>query len=255
MPGDGARPDDFPSGAIAFGPVLGWSLIDLLIAAAIVFGFSVLAAVVLASLRSAGVDLGPAQAGLGGMPSLFVPISLFGTTLAGVALWALHRSRLPAHPRPWTPRLAFGVVGVAMALQAAAIAFTALMERFGTPTAGSNLAVIDAAFDAAPALTLLMTIVFAPIGEELVFRRVLLHRFAQSGRPWLGLALTSLGFALIHEPLPGARDLLAWGLTLATYASLGLGFGVLYLRSGRLDAVILAHVLVNAVGMAFLLRA
>ncbi|MGL6290045.1 MAG: lysostaphin resistance A-like protein, partial [Silanimonas sp.] len=107
----------------------------------------------------------------------------------------------------------------------------------------------------APWSTLLMAVVLAPLGEELVFRRVLLHRFAQAQRPWLGLAVTSLGFALIHEPLPGDRDLLAWLLPLATYTSLGAGFGLLYLRCGRLDAVVLAHVLVNAVGMALLLAA
>jgi len=234
-------------------PVLGWSLLDLLLAGAIVFAVGMLAAIALGALRTAGVDLGPTQPALGGMPSLFVPISLLGTLLAGLALWLLHRSRLPANPSPWTPALASAVVGVALALQAAAIGFTALMERFGTPTAGSNLAIIDAAFAAAPALTLLMTVVLAPIGEELVFRRVLLHRFVQARRPLVGLVATSLGFALIHEPLPAGRELLSWALTLATYASLGFGFGLLYLRTGRLDAVVLAHVLVNAVGMAFLL--
>ena len=237
------------------GPVFGWSLLDLLLAGGIVFGVGVLAAVALGAMRIAGIDLGPSLPELGGMPSVFVPISLLGTVLAGLALWALHRARLPAAPRPWTPNLAMAVVGVAVALQAAAIAFTALMERLGTSTVGSNLAIIDAAFAAAPALTLLMTVWLAPIGEELVFRRVLLHRFAQARRPGLGLVLTSLGFALIHEPLPAGRDLLTWGLTLATYASLGFGFGLLYLRSGRLDAAILAHVLVNAVGMALLLVA
>jgi membrane protease YdiL (CAAX protease family) len=253
MDGDGAPGGDLATRGAALGPVLGWCLLDLLLAGAIVFGFSVLAAALMAALRAAGVDLGPAQPSLGGMPSLFVPISLLGTLLAGLALWLLHRSRLPAAPRPWTPRLVVAVVGVALMLQVAAVAFTALMERFGTATSGSNLALIDAAFAAAPALTLLMTVLLAPIGEELVFRRVLLHRFAQARRPWLGLALTSLGFALIHEPLPAGREWLDWGLTLATYASLGLGFGLLYLRSGRLDAVVLAHVVVNTVGMALLL--
>jgi membrane protease YdiL (CAAX protease family) len=253
MDGAGVAAEGLTAPRASLWPVVGWSLLDLLVAGAIVFAVGILAAFALSALRAAGMDLGPSQPALGGMPSLFVPVSLLGTLLAGVALWGFHRGRLPAAPRPWTPRLGMAVVGVAVALQAAAVAFTALMAHLGTPTAGSNLALIDAAFAAAPAL--LMTVLLAPIGEELVFRRVLLHRFAQSGRPWLGLALTSVGFALIHEPLPGDRDLLAWLLTLATYASLGLGFGLLYLRSGRLDAVILAHVLVNAVGMTLLLRA
>ena len=59
--------------------------------------------------------------------------------------------------------------------------------------------------------------------------------------------------ALIHEPTPGTRPLVAWGMTLGIYALLGVGFGLLYLRSGRLDAVVLAHVLVNASGLYLLL--
>lgn len=255
MPAVGAAPERPVASRAALGPILGWTLLDLVLAGALVFGVAVLAAAGLGVAMASGVDLGPPLASLGGMPPVFVPLSLLGTALAGLALWTLHRNRLPATPRPWTLHLALTVVGVAMALQAAAIGFTAWMQQLGTPTAGSNLAIIEAAFATSPALTLLMTVLFAPIGEELVFRRILLHRFAIAGRPWLGLAVTSIGFALIHEPTPDGRALLAWALTLATYASLGVGFGLLYLRSGRLDAVILAHVLVNATGMALLLRA
>jgi membrane protease YdiL (CAAX protease family) len=232
-----------------------WTALDLLIAGVIVFGFAMLAAFVLGLVQARGVDLGPRQPTLGGLPALFVPISLIGTLLAGAALWLLHRRRLPSAPTPWTPRLLLLVIGIAAALQAAAIAFATAVEHFGSSASGTNLAIIEAAFAAAPWSTLLMAVVLAPLGEELVFRRVLLHRFAQARRPWLGLAVTSLGFAFIHEPLPAGRDLLAWLLPLATYASLGAGFGLLYLRCGRLDAVVLAHVLVNAVGMALLLAA
>jgi hypothetical protein len=245
--------------AVAARPALwrvgAWTVLDVLVGAAIAIGFGVLAAFVLTVLKTRGLDLGAPLPTLSGVPALFVPISLTGTLLAGVALWALHRQRLPAAPKPWTPRLLVAVMATAALLQVAAIAFTALMEQAGTSAAGTNLAIIDAAFAAAPVLTLLMTVLVAPIGEELVFRRVLLHRFAQAQRPWLGLVLTSVGFALIHEPLPGGRDLLAWGLTLATYASLGIGFGLLYLRTGRLDAAVLAHVVVNAIGMTLLLSA
>jgi hypothetical protein len=232
-----------------------WTLADLLIAAAIAFGFAVSAGFAMTAMQASGVDVGPPQAALGGLPSVFVPISLIGTLLAGLALWALHRRRLPAAPPPWTPRLLVAVIASAVMLQAAAVAFTALMDRTGTSTAGTNLAVIHQAFSAAPLLTLLVTVLIAPFGEELVFRRVLLHRFAQAGRPWLGLVLTSVGFALIHEPLPAGREWLPWLLTLSTYATLGFGFGLLYLRGGRFDAVLLAHVLVNIVGMALLLGA
>lgn len=230
-----------------------WTALDLLVAATIAVGIGFAAALALGAAAQTGWALGAPMAALGGLPALLVPLSLIGSPLAGIALWAMHRRRLPAAPRPWSAALAFAVVAVALALQGAAVGFTALMQQVGTSAEGRNLAIIADAYAAAPAFTLLMTVLLAPLGEELVFRRVLLHRFAQARRPWLGLAVTSLAFALIHEPLPGGRPLLEWALTLATYASLGLGFGLLYLRSGRLDSALLAHVIVNAVGMALLL--
>ena len=244
-------------GAVAAFPlwrVGAWSVFDLGLAAALAMGIGLAATALVGTAAAAGWNLGPPMAALGGLPAVLVPISLVGSPIAGLVLWALHRGRLPAHPRPWSPALAVAVIAMALSLQGAAVAFTAMMDQAGTPTGGRNLAIIAEAYAAAPLFTLLMTVLFAPLGEELVFRRVLLHRFAQAGRPWLGLALTSLAFAFIHEPLPGGRTLVSWGLTLATYATLGLGFGLLYLRSGRLDATVLAHVLVNAVGMALLLR-
>lgn len=237
----------------ALGPVSAWTVVDLLIGATITVGIGFAAAVAVSAAADSGVDFGPPMASLGGLPALLVPLSLVGSPIAGAVLWALHRRRLPTSPRPWSVGLALAVVGVAVALQAAAVGFTAMTEHAGTSTEGRNLAIIAEAYAAAPLFTLLMAVLLAPLGEELVFRRVLLHRFAQAQRPWLGLIVTSLAFALIHEPLPGGRTLLAWGLTLATYASLGVGFGLLYLRSGRFDAAVLAHVIVNAVGMVLLL--
>lgn len=237
----------------ALGRLFGWTALDGLLAAAIAIGFGLLAGLALAVLQAGGLDLGPPVLALGGLPAQIIPLSLFGSLLAGLALWGLHRRRLPAAPRPWTPTTLAAVIGLALLLQAAAVGFLALTEGLGLPTAGRNLAVIQQAFDSAPWLTLFAAVLVAPLGEELVFRRVMLHRFAQAARPGLGLAVTSLGFALIHEPWPGGHGALAWALTLATYASLGLGFGALYLRTGRFDAVLLAHVLVNASGMALLL--
>lgn len=232
--------------------LLGWTAADAVIAVGIAFGFGLLAAALLVAVQAAGVPLGPRMASLGGLPALYIPVSLLGTLFAGLALWALHRRRLPAAETAWGARLLALVVLSALGLQALATGFTALTAASGVPSDGSNLALILDAYAAAPWFTLLAVALLAPLGEELVFRRVLLHRFAQAGRPLLGLLLTSLLFALIHEPLPGARSGLGWGLTLLTYAVLGAGFGWLYLRTRRLDAVVLAHVIVNLSGLALL---
>lgn len=240
-----------PSARLA--PLLGWTTLDLVIALATALGFALVAAASVGVLHASGVELGERQAHLGGLPAVFVPLSLMGTLLAGLALYLLHRRRLPpATPNPQR-RLVLKVVVFAVLLQATAAGFAALTEALGVPSAGSNLAIILEAYAAAPTATILAAVLVAPIGEELVFRRILLHRFAQGGRPGLGLVLTSLVFALIHEPLPGAAGALSWALTLATYIGMGLAFGALYLHTRRFAVVVAAHVLVNVGGIVLLL--
>lgn len=232
----------------------GWTTLDAALGAGVALAFTLLLGVGLAIGKASGLDFGPPEASLGGMPAVFIPLSLLGTVGAGLVLWLLHRRRLPALPLPraWRSHLALEVAGFAFGIQLAAMAFTALTAALGVTTSGRNVELVLAAYSAAPVLTVLGVVLLAPIGEELVFRRILLHRFALAGRPLLGLCATSILFALIHEPWPGDTGVLAWVLTLSTYLVISLGFGLMYLRSGRLDVVILAHVLVNASGILFL---
>jgi membrane protease YdiL (CAAX protease family) len=238
---------------LSLGRLLAHTAIDAVAAAAVVLGFVFLLSVGLGIAQKSGVDLGPADPLLRGLPVLLVPLSLFGTLLAGVLLWLVRRPALPLVSAPWRMRTVLLILVIAALMQAGAVALSAAARHFGSDITGSNIAVVLAAYAEAPVLTLLAAVLIAPLGEELIFRRVLLHRFAQAGRSTLGLVLTSVGFALIHEPLPGSEGLFAWLLKLSTYALLGFGFGQMYLRTGRLDAAVLGHVLVNAFGMGVLL--
>lgn len=230
----------------------GWTALDLVLAGTLAFGFSLLLAALFSLGRSAGWVSAPPVPGLGGLPALFIPLSVAGTALAGLVLHRLHRARLPVEAPPWSPRLALLVVLAALGLQAAAVGFALLANALGAPNAGTNLGLVQQALVQVPVPTLLAVLVLAPVGEELVFRRVLLERFARAGLAWPGLLFTALVFALIHEPLPAGRSLAVWGLTLAPYALLSLGFGLFYLRVRRIDATILAHALVNALGLLLL---
>lgn len=233
--------------------LLSHTALDATAAAVVVIGFVFALSVALGVARKSGPDLGPPEPLLGGLSVLVVPLSLFGTLLAGLLLWSVRRSGLPLVSAPWRMQTVLLILVIAALMQAGAIALSAAARYFGADITGSNVALVLAAYAQAPVLTLLAAVLVAPLGEELIFRRVLLHRFAQAGRSTLGLVLTSVGFALIHEPLPGAAGPIAWLLTLSTYALLGLGFGQLYLRTGRFDAAVLGHVLVNAFGMSLLL--
>jgi membrane protease YdiL (CAAX protease family) len=91
----------------------------------------------------------------------------------------------------------------------------------------------------------------APLAEELLFRRVMLHRFLVAGRGLSGLVATSLLFAATHEVGQGGMHSLAQWLGLVLlYTGMGMGFGAVYLRTGRLWAAFLAHAACNATAMA-----
>lgn len=230
----------------------GATLLDAVIAVTVVFVGSLIIGLMLGGLRSAGVDVGPPGPGIRGMPAILIPVALLATLGAGLALWLLHRRRLPSAPRPWTGRLFVTIVLAALGVQALAFGYYQLAAHFGLQVAGSNIDPVLSALNAAPLLTALMVVIVAPVGEELLFRRVCLHRFAQAGRPQLGLVLSSTLFALLHQPLPGDRDLLVWLLMLVPYAAIGGVLGQLYLRTGRIEAPILGHAIINALGIAML---
>ena len=90
-----------------------------------------------------------------------------------------------------------------------------------------------------------LIVIVAPAAEELLFRHVLLRRFVVAGRTTLGLAITALVFAALHEPVPGDAGIGGWVAAVALFAALGVGVGGVYVRTGRLGAAIAAHAACN----------
>src|SRR3546814_7665495 len=85
-----------------------------------------------------------------------------------------------------------------------------------------------------PALLLLVVALLAPAYEELLFRRVLFGRLWAAGRPLLGIVLSSVAFACMHElPGTGGNGLLAGALLWTCYAMMGALFAWVYRRTGR----------------------
>jgi len=128
-----------------------------------------------------------------------------------------------------------------------------LAKQFGVEPVPTNLALMQHAIERFPLFLVLFAVVLAPAYEELLFRRVLFGRLWQAGRPWLGVLLSSLAFALIHE-IPGtsangpAEIAQLW----LVYGGMGAAFCWLYRRTGTLWAAIIAHGLNNAVALAAL---
>ena len=127
-----------------------------------------------------------------------------------------------------------------------------IMRRAGVEPVPTNLALVEEAARQWPLVLVLFAVALAPAYEELLFRRVLFGRFLAAGRPWLGLVLASLAFALVHE-VPGlsANPPLAVLQLWTIYGAMGAAFGWLYWRTGTLWAPVLAHALNNALALAF----
>lgn len=106
----------------------------------------------------------------------------------------------------------------------------------------SNVELVEQLLAASTLLALADLVVLAPVAEELLFRKLFLGRFIKSGSPYWGLVLTSLLFAFMHEPFPAQEQtLVGWLLLFTYYFLMGILFGGVYVKTGRLSAAIAAH--------------
>lgn len=130
---------------------------------------------------------------------------------------------------------------------------SATAEAFGIEPAPTNLPLMQQAMAQWPMFLAIFAVVLAPAYEELLFRRVLFGRLLAAGRPWLGIALSSIAFALVHE-VPGisGNGPLAIAQLWLIYGAMGAAFAWLYWRTGTLWAPIVAHALNNAIAVAAL---
>jgi len=128
-----------------------------------------------------------------------------------------------------------------------------LAERAGIKPVPTNLAMVEQGLRDWPVFLIAFAVVLAPAGEELLFRRVLFGRLLTAGRPWLGLVLSSIAFALLHE-IPGlsGNGPLAIVQLWLVYGGMGAAFAWLYWRTGTLWASILGHGLHNGIALAAL---
>jgi membrane protease YdiL (CAAX protease family) len=246
-------------------PVAGF-LIDLGIATLTLLALSMVGglfwgmyrAVVVA--REGGVSLDEGLVQQVGQPGALAQIllALFATGGAALLLYFTRRradasersASLQAARRPstwgWTL-----VVATAVVIGSNLIAW--LARQAGVEPVPTNLALMEQAMARFPWFLALFAVVLAPAYEELLFRRVLFGRLWQAGRPWLGMLLSSLAFALVHE-VPGTSANGPWEIAQLwlVYGGMGAAFAWLYRRTGTLWAPITAHALNNAIALGAL---
>ncbi|CAD7373844.1 CPBP family intramembrane glutamic endopeptidase [Xanthomonas arboricola] len=146
----------------------------------------------------------------------------------------------------WTALIAVGVFLLSNLVSVAASAL-------GIKPVPTNLPLMEEAIKQWPLALVVFAVAIAPAYEELLFRRVLFGRLLAAGRPWLGIALSSAIFALVHE-VPGVsgNGPAAIAQLWLVYGGMGAAFAWLYWRTGTLWAPIVAHGVNNATALAAL---
>ena len=223
------------------------------------FGWAAWRGIQLAQQAGGAPDAHALQAQLGTPPVLFlIVMTLVSTGGSALALYFWRRRATPIERRESTSRLAKPATwGWALAAGLVTFLFSSLMSAggraLGLDLEPSNLDLIKEGFARFPVFLALFAVVLAPLYEELLFRRVLFGRLWQAGWPTLGLVLSSLAFALVHE-LPGLNGKPAAStlFLIMVYAAMGGIFAWVYRRTGTLWAAIAAHILNNAIALAVL---
>jgi membrane protease YdiL (CAAX protease family) len=144
--------------------------------------------------------------------------------LTGAALWAASLGLLHLQYAMWAPPPGF-------------------LEQFqALHRALRPSGVLDGAFSVA-------AIALAPaIAEEILFRGTLLRSFIGLFRPWGAIVVSALLFGAIHMDLTTGGVYTWYRVPFA--ASVGIGLGILFVRSRSLVPCILAHATLNTITFA-----
>lgn len=249
-----------PTSAAGRGPVPGF-FVDLLLFVVLLLVFSIAAGMLWGLFEGikAGLD-GRPIASIGEPGALaMIWITALGTGGATLVLYAWRR-RASAGERghAWRAALQATTWGWTVLVALLLFAFTSavdwLLVRSDIQIVPTNEAMLEAGLSSHPWLVLVFAVLLAPAYEELLFRRVLFGRLWAAGRPWLGLVLSSVAFALLHE-IPGVTGN-TFGATLVlwlVYGTIGAGLAWLYWRTRTLWAPFAAHALNNLVGCLLML--
>tara|TARA_B100001059_G_scaffold157246_1_gene156801 strand:- start:20833 stop:21756 length:924 start_codon:yes stop_codon:yes gene_type:complete len=168
----------------------------------------------------------------------------------------LGRGRIQWNSRPmsWFRAVLAGCLGMIIALPmtlavaqvAGAVLEWSTGQTFNEIGHGTLVQIKEAAADPDLVLVLIvfMVIVVTPIWEEILYRGLLQesigsHPLTEGESPWVSIVITSLIFATMHGAMVDLRGL-------AALFVLSLGFGWIYVRTGRLIASIVMHAAFNA---------
>lgn len=164
--------------------------------------------------------------------------SIIPMQLIGIPLGVLIMHKLPAQ-KPEDHKLSAKHFLEFLAMSFCLMYAGNLIGTFlSTGLSGGNAqnAVAEMAMDTNP-LKILAMVILAPLLEEFLCRKVVIDRTRQYGEK-LSVVLSALIFGLLHQNL--FQFFYAFGL--------GLVFGFIYIRTGRLRYTVLLHIIINFMG-------
>ena len=130
--------------------------------------------------------------------------------------------------------IAWGIIGFFFVFFGQMIGAAIEAVVFGIEGGSQNTADISAIAKGAP-IAILAIVVFGPILEEFVFRRVIFGSLVQTTNFWVAAIVSAIFFALIHFDFTH----------ILIYTICGLIFAFLYHKTKRIWAPIIAHILLN----------
>lgn len=130
--------------------------------------------------------------------------------------------------------IVWGVVGFFLVFFGQMIGAAIEMIVFGIEGGSQNTADIVSIAKGAP-IAILAIVVFGPILEEFVFRRVIFGSLVQTTNFWVAAIVSAIFFALIHFDFTH----------ILLYTICGLIFAFLYHQTKRIWASIIAHIMLN----------
>lgn len=180
-------------------------------------------------------------------------ISLLGLYFAVMVLsfWRTWKLHFPAVQMTTRKMVILGI-STGASLFLITLAITNALEFADLGSKPSNQAMLQDFSKQWPIAVAIFAVVLAPVFEELLFRKLLFARLAQADHLITAYLLSSLLFALMHEPSP-TNGITDWLFKLFIYGLMGAVFAWIYKKTGKLWPAILAHASNNLFGMLTLI--
>ncbi|WP_427108858.1 CPBP family intramembrane glutamic endopeptidase [Lysinibacillus xylanilyticus] len=146
------------------------------------------------------------------------------------AFWDIYQGKKETIPLS----IMWGIIGFFLVFFGQMIGAAIEMAIFGIQGGSQNTADIVSIAKGAP-IAILAIVVFGPILEEFVFRRVIFGSLVQTTNFWIAGIVSAIFFALIHFDFSH----------ILLYTICGLIFAFLYHKTKRIWTSIIAHVMLN----------